>query len=183
MAEGSQFPLAGDPAPSFNEVGVQMPGPMSGGDEVGFDAIGGDMHWQAPMGEFPVGVQMPGGAPSEVGWKFGEDMAGMAAQDEQPMNYFGVESDDGDLSREDFASSAGFRVIGPMTGNTGALSASDILPAFDALEDNASGVQSHGSGSGSVPGMDSLRGIPLDDRSGPVGDGGASAYNAPLDGR
>lgn len=154
---------------------LQMPGPMNDGDdERGFDPTGVNMAGLAPMGEFPVGVTLPGDPSAEQGFDYGRDLQNMAEHDDQPDNAIGVESDDGNLRIEDFARSAGFRVIGPMTGNTGSLEAGDILQVFDALE-NSAGARP--ASDGSIPGIDSLRGIPLGHGSGPIGSGEESTYS------
>jgi hypothetical protein len=93
--------------------GVQMPGPISGSYESGFNPVGEDLRDMAPHGANPVGVHMPhGSAEAEAGWKDGSDMSNLASQDPIPVaNNFGVLSDSGSVTDSDEASSAGYHFI------------------------------------------------------------------------
>lgn len=159
--------------------GVVMPGPMSGNGasptfESGFDPVGSDMNGLAASSPTViVGVQMPGSAAWEPGFGFGEDSRNLAGRQQEPPDNqnFGVPSDDGDLGMGDME--PGASMVGRMVhSNVDVPMASDILPAFDRLVPGGGGH----SVSGAVPGMDSLRGIPLGEGSGKVGgDGDNSA--------
>ncbi|SRR6266568_1455279 len=149
------------------EVGLQLPGPdalpggSDGQSERGFDVDGVD-----PAGSYVtniVGVQLPGNSSQEPGLNFGEDFRNLASHQDVPVGLrMGEESDQGS-SIESHGGGEGFRVFGSGTD------ASDILPVFEAIAD----AGGH-SPMGGVPGMDSLKGIPLGAGSGIVGGPGYS---------
>lgn len=94
-------------------MGVQLPGPMSGDYESGFNTVGEDMRDMAPHGANPPTTQLPhGSSEAEAGWKDGQDYSNLASQDPIPQaNNMGTLSDSGSVTDNDEASSAGYHFI------------------------------------------------------------------------
>lgn len=150
----------------------RMPGPAdkryeSGWDfnDDGFDMSGVQSAATPSVGQ---GNQLPGDQRWELGWDFGRQMDGMASPlDTIPRaNVMGVFSDGGNLLDGDVAQSAGYHIVGgSIPSNTDAVLTSQIVPAFNALEQDAGAKQ----GGGPIMGTDSMAGIILGPGSGPLG--------------
>jgi len=156
---------------------MQMPGPMEGSYESGFDATGEDMNWLAPTGEFPIGVQLPGDPAAEQGWLFGEDMAGMASEDQIPQGMdMGIESGM-DMATDEFASSAEHTIVrtfeemyGPQPGMQ---EEHGTLPGMAMRDLPVGSIPNQGYPNGSadhIRGIDSMRGLDLAGGHAPLGE-------------
>lgn len=82
--------------------GVAMPGPMSGGFEAGFDAVGenfsGIDHTPVPTEQGP---SLPGWPPHEIGWDYGQDVRNMEDADPIPQGMdMGTHSNGSDIFAE-----------------------------------------------------------------------------------
>ena len=166
--------------------GVQLPGPMSGSYEDGFEETGADMNGisgYSANAEQIVGVQMPGSTQDEPGFVFGKDLRGMAVPQEVPPSnqHMGVESDMGHLGGP-HGDEPQMTLIGNVSVGSGqdfhTPLASDIVPVFERLRDKFGAVGNAGVREG-IPGA-SMAGLPLAPGSGVLG--GSSSYAGDGDG-